>query len=180
MAAPNLRVEGQNFENFVEQPSGDTCSYFAHELNFFHADITEFDEALDRRVSALREQSFVSDQTVADRRRMVPSQVQDLLTDLLQRQREVEVPIVEPDDVAMEDAAEACMSESILRGRTQTPYFLLAFVAEYGRLEQQEGPTQDLAKELNEVRAPPTTNVLDLHSSAPLSPLTRIFRLYPG
>ena len=37
-----------------------------------------------------------------------------------------------------------------------TIYFLPAFVAEHGRLEQQQGATQDLAKELNEVRASPT------------------------
>lgn len=80
-------------------------------LKLLPADITEFDEALDRRVSALREQSFVSDQTVADRRRMVPSQVQDLVTDLLQRQREAEVPVAEADDVVMEDAAEPCTSD---------------------------------------------------------------------
>jgi len=113
MAAPNLRVEGQNFENFVNQPSGCVCSCSTRGLTLLPTDITEFDEALDRRVSALREQSFVSDQTVADRRRVVPSQVQDLLTDLLQRQREAEVRIAEPDDMAMEDTAEPCTSDPI-------------------------------------------------------------------
>lgn len=121
MAAPNLRVEGQNFENFVERPSGCVSSCFTLKLNLFPADITEFDEALDRRVSALREQSFVSDQTVADRRRVVPSQVRDLMADLLQRQREAEVPLAEAeaDDVAMEDAAERepCTSSSGARSR---------------------------------------------------------------
>lgn len=76
------------------------------------ADITGFDEGLDRRVYALREQSFVSDQTIADRRRAVPSQVQDLMADLLQRQREAEIPVAEAeaDDVAMEDIG-PCASE---------------------------------------------------------------------
>jgi len=108
MAAPNLRVDGQNFENFVDQPSACVTLFLFIDLTEKPADITQFDEALDRRVSALREQSFVSDQTVADRRRTVPSQVRDLLTDLLQRQREAEVLVAEPDDTVIEDAAEPC------------------------------------------------------------------------
>ncbi len=48
---------------------------------------------------------------------MVPSQVRDLLTDLLQRQREAEVPMAEPDDVAMEDPVEPCTSDSDLHSR---------------------------------------------------------------
>jgi len=58
---------------------------------------------------------------------MVPSQVRDLLTDLLQRQREAEVPIVEPDDVAMEDAAEPCTSDSDLYGRKHNNLFSTSF-----------------------------------------------------
>jgi hypothetical protein len=151
------------------------------ELTLLPADITHFDEALDRRVSALREQSFVSDQTVADRRRIVPSQVRDLLTDLLQRQREAEVPIVEPDDVAMEDATEPCTPNSGLRSCTHGNSFYsfsTAFVAEHGRLEQQQGPTQELAKELNEVRLN-LHNLHNLHSRALSNLFIRGFRLSP-
>ena len=115
---------------------------------------------------------------------MVPSQVRDLLTDLLQRQREVEVPIAEPDDVVMEDPAEPCTSDSDLHTARTTIYFLLAFVAEHGRLEQQQGATHDLAMELNEVRASPTlptfsTNVSELYSGAQSSPLTHFCRRFP-
>jgi hypothetical protein len=52
-----------------------------------------FDEVLDRTVTALREQSLVSEQTIAERRRNVPSQVRNLLVDLLERQRAAEVPL---------------------------------------------------------------------------------------
>jgi hypothetical protein len=53
---------------------------------------------------------------------MVPSQVRDLMTDLLQRQRAAEVPVAdaEPGDVAMDDAAEPCSSDLNLRDRTHS------------------------------------------------------------
>ena len=63
-----------------------------------------FDEALDRTVIALREQALVSEQTIADRRRTVPSRVHDLLADLLERQRAAEISI---------SAAELAASEAI-------------------------------------------------------------------
>lgn len=77
LAAPNLRVNGQNFEDYVEKPKH-----------------LPFDEALDRTVIALREQSLVSEQTIAERRRTVPVKVQDLLADLLERQRAAETPLI--------------------------------------------------------------------------------------
>lgn len=43
---------------------------------------------------ALREQSLVSEQTIAERRRTVPAKVHDLLVDLLERQRAAETPLV--------------------------------------------------------------------------------------
>jgi hypothetical protein len=53
---------------------------------------------------------------------MVPSQVRDLLTDLLQRQREAEVPTMEPDPVT-EDAAEPCTSDSHLHAGKHNKLF---------------------------------------------------------
>ena len=54
---------------------------------------------------------------------MVPSQVRDLLTDLLQRQRQAEVPIAEPNDGAIEDEAEPCTSDLELHGYKHSNLF---------------------------------------------------------
>lgn len=67
------------------------------------------------------------------------------------------------------------------RPQAQQLNFLPAFVAEHGRLEQQQGATQDLAKELNEVRARAShcTNVSGLHSGAQSRLLTHTCRPFP-
>lgn len=77
-------------------------------LTIFTA-VGQFDEALDRRVFALREQSHVSDQTVAERRRTVPAQVRDLIADLLDRQRVAESAVPDSaDDTLMQEDSDYC------------------------------------------------------------------------
>jgi hypothetical protein len=55
-------------------------------------------------VIALREQALVSEQTIAERRRNVPSKVHDLLADLLERQRAAEISLSAAEMAAAEAA----------------------------------------------------------------------------
>ncbi|CAG7848086.1 SubName: Full=Uncharacterized protein {ECO:0000313/EMBL:CCA66955.1} [Serendipita indica DSM 11827] len=111
LAGPNLRVNGVNFEEYVDQPRR-----------------LPFDEALDRTVIALREQSLVSEQTIAERRRTVPAKVQELLVDLLERQRAAEkallseleeVPSVADEDEFSFVAREPELREEILEAQRE-------------------------------------------------------------
>jgi hypothetical protein len=103
LATHNLRVNGQNFEDYVEKPSKDANLITQLQSNFIPIEHLPFDEALDRTVIALREQALVSEQTIAERRRNVPSKVHGLLADLLERQRAAEISL----SVAEMAAAEA-------------------------------------------------------------------------
>ena len=96
LAGPNLRVNGVNFEEFVEQPSEsiDFAKCKCLRISTILIERLPFDEALDRTVIALREQSLVSEQTIVEQRRTVPTKVQELLEDLLERQRSAEKTLV--------------------------------------------------------------------------------------
>ncbi|KAG8767284.1 hypothetical protein FRC19_001798 [Serendipita sp. 401] len=117
LAAPNLRVNGQNFEDYVEQPR-----------------YRPFDEALDRTVKALVEQSLVQEQTLAERRRTIPIKVQGLLEDLLERQRVAEMQALSMADL---DDTSGANDE-------------FSFVTESEQLEMETLETSKVAKQLNE------------------------------
>jgi len=87
----NLRVNGQNFEDYLEEE-----------------DETEpFDEALDRRIWSLSVEKMQWDKELAERRREVPIQIESLLEDMLaQAGTEAEDPSYseEQDSTIMDEA----------------------------------------------------------------------------
>ncbi|KIM21730.1 hypothetical protein M408DRAFT_333274 [Serendipita vermifera MAFF 305830] len=119
LATPNLRVNGQNFEEYIEKPKH-----------------LPFDEALDRTVIALREQALVSEQTIAERRRTVPSKVHDLLADLLERQRAAEISL---------SAAEVAASEGIDEHAGSN----IDLLAQHAQLDEVMSEAETAAKQLN-------------------------------
>jgi len=68
-AKPNLRVDGHNFEDYVENVSSEP-----------------FDEILDRRIWSLNAERIAWDKTLSDRRRNGPLQVQALVEEFLAAQ----------------------------------------------------------------------------------------------
>ena len=117
---------------------------------------------------ALREQALVSEQTIAERRRNVPSKVHDLLADLLERQRAAEISLSAA-EIAAEEAAGADSrgdiddfcgwpSLSIVYQHSHTNIGAgwsagLAFVAQHAQLEEVTTGAQSAAKQLNTVSA---------------------------
>ncbi|KLO19778.1 hypothetical protein SCHPADRAFT_842726 [Schizopora paradoxa] len=85
IAKPNLRVNGRNFDEFDEDEQ----------------ETDQFDEALDRRVHSLSDQRLKWDLEIALKRRKTPAEVETLVKDLIQTQREADTnaPSAKPVDV---------------------------------------------------------------------------------
>lgn len=73
---------------------------------------------------ALHEQALVSEQTIAERRRTVPYKVQELFADLLEREREAEMPLAPHVDDSVTLDADLCTSQLF----TKCPTKPLTFV----------------------------------------------------
>jgi hypothetical protein len=141
-----------------------------------------FDEALDRTVIALREQALVSEQTIADRRRNVPSKVHDLLADLLERQRAAEISLSAAEMAAAEAAGAdsrgdsdefcGCPSLSIACRHSGTNIGAgwsagLAFVAQHAQLDEVMTEAQSAAKQLNTVSTGPHFPLVSASNASP-------------
>ncbi|EJD03992.1 uncharacterized protein FOMMEDRAFT_106372 [Fomitiporia mediterranea MF3/22] len=72
LAKPNLRINGRNFDEY----DGD------------EQEMDQFDESLDRRVWSLSDQRLKWDLEIATKRRNVPREVENLMLDLFNKQRE--------------------------------------------------------------------------------------------
>ncbi|EIN07591.1 hypothetical protein PUNSTDRAFT_69918 [Punctularia strigosozonata HHB-11173 SS5] len=73
LTEPNVRVNGKNLEDVVEDEE----------------DTEPFDEALDRHIWSLADQRMKWQSEIANKRRLIPSQVSQLMSDLSERQRSV-------------------------------------------------------------------------------------------
>ncbi|CCM06089.1 uncharacterized protein FIBRA_08336 [Fibroporia radiculosa] len=71
---PNLRINGRNFE----------------EVDISEQEEEPFDEGFDRHIWSLAEQSLKWDREIATKRREHPTKVEELMQELLERQRELE------------------------------------------------------------------------------------------
>jgi len=114
VAKQNLRVNGRNFEEYVEEEE----------------ETEPFDEALDRRIWSLSEERIHWDKCLADRRRRTPADVQRLMEDLVKRQQSAEyIPSIEEETNEV-DMNEVVVSPEQQERTTKTYEGLLSNISE--------------------------------------------------
>jgi hypothetical protein len=92
MAKRNLRVNGRNFEDLDEDEQG----VFAYsrppvlDLNSWIGGLLPFDEALDRHIWSLSDQSLKWDGEIARKRRERPQDVERLVRELIEARQTVD------------------------------------------------------------------------------------------
>lgn len=100
-AKPNLRVNGRNFEDLDGTDEGNvpgvSLGRFTTQLAVI--EIEPFDEALDRHIWSLSDQRLKWDREIARTRTEKPKEVETMLQDLFDRQRELSMEI----DPAMQE-----------------------------------------------------------------------------
>lgn len=116
---PNLRVNGHNFENYVEEAATEP-----------------FDEVLDRSIWALNAERIAWDKTLSDRRRSAPLEIESVVQDMLDKHTELEPPIPSPSDMIVDEdyadadrhrkfaATHAAMSETVQELSKEIPELL--------------------------------------------------------
>lgn len=108
----NLRINGRNFSEYGDDERGQLASRLARSHRLIHRPDTElFDEALDRRVWSLSDQRLNWDLVIALKRRAVPSDVENVIQDVVAKQRESDLTSI-TDEVTMNIDVEGDDSKS--------------------------------------------------------------------
>lgn len=150
IAKPNIRVNGQNFEEISENDEGATRPYIIPPgySPFIRKEIEPFDEALDRHIWSLSDQRLKWDRMMARTRVERPREVEAMLQDLFDCQQDAAAQDVE---VAVDDADN--FDDLSMFMFTCLPLTMIKQSIAFARLpdiEQAFLKTSSMAEELNQ------------------------------